>query len=228
MSPSIISGALHYECTILPAPFVKGAYLLKLRLVLLVAAALLFGPVLLWAGSFYANITIVGADPDAVVEATKDMGLVAIVVIGKPDGAVICEKTMDSKDDVYGKNLAKKVSKSLESVAVYVLNTDSKELLVTTYAYGDQVFEYDSSPGGKSPSIQGLENIESTFPNADVSKLRTVLEGKYASADDRQVEIWNLFSLPYNVSGLGYRNLTDAKSRSEFGRRFGFEFIEVD
>ena len=203
--------------------------MLKLRLVLLVAAVLLFCPVLSWAGSFYANITIVGTDPDAVVEATKDMGLVAIIVIGKPDGAVICEKTMDSKDDVYGRNLAKKLSKSLESVAVYVLNNDSKKLLITTYAYGEKVFEYDLSPGiSKSPSIQGLENIESTFPSVDVSKLRTVLEGKYASADDRQAEIWNLFSLPYNVSGLGYRNLTDAKSRSEFGRRFGFEFIEVD
>ena len=203
--------------------------MLKLRLVLLVAAALLFWPVLSWAGSFYANITIVGTDPDAVVEATKDMGLIAIVVIGKPDAAVICEKTMDSKDDVYGRNLARKLSKSLESVAVYVLNNDSKKLLITTYAYGEKVFEYDSSAGiSKSPSIQGLENIESTFPSVDVSKLRTVLEGKYASADDRQAEIWNLFSLPYNVPGLGYRNLMDAKSRSEIGRRFGFQFVEVD
>ena len=202
---------------------------MKLRLVLLVAAALLFWPALSWAGSFYANITIVGTNPDAVVEATKDMGLVAIVVIGKPDAAVICEKTMDSKDDVYGRNLAKKLSKSLESVAVYVLNNDGKELLITTYAYGEKVFEYDSSPGvGKSPSIQGLENIESTFPSADVSRLRIALEGKYASADDKQVEIWNLFSLPYNVPGLGYRNLVDAKSRSEIGRQFGFQFVEVD
>jgi hypothetical protein len=217
------------KSTILLAPLVKGARALKLRLVLLVAAALLLLPVLSWAGSFYANITIVGTDPDAVVEATKDMGLIAIVVLGKPDAAVICEKTMDSKDDVYGRNLAKKLSKSLESVAVYVLNNDSKELLITTYAYGEKVFEYDSSPGvGKSPLIQGLENIENTFPSADVSKLRTVLEGKYASADDRQVEIWSLFSLPYAVPGLGYLNLMDAKSRNEIERRFGLQFVEVD
>ena len=211
------------------APLVKGASALKLRLVLLVAAALLFGPVLIWAGSFYANITIVGTDPDVVVEATKDMGLVAIVVIGKPEAAVICEKTMDSKDDVYGRNLAKKLSKSLRSIAVYVLNIDSKQLIVATYAYGETVFEYDSSPGvGKAPSIQGLEDIESTFPSADVSKLRTLLEGKYVSAEDRQGEIWDLFSLPYNVPGLGYRHLSDTKSRSEIGQRFGFQFVQIN
>jgi hypothetical protein len=217
------------KCIILLAPLVKGARALKLRLVLLVAVGFVLLPVLSWAGSFYANITIVGTNPDAVVDAAKDMGLIAIVVLGKPDAAVICEKTMDSQDDVYGRNLAKKLSKSLESVAVYVLNHDSKELSIATYAYGEKVFEYDSSPGaGNSSSIQGLEDIESTFPSADVSKLRTVLEGKYASADDRQVEIWNLFALPYNVPGLGYRNLMDAKSRSEIGRRFGFQFVEVD
>ena len=221
------------ETTILQVLLGKGTRALKLRMMLAVATVLLLLSTLSWAGSSYANITVVGADSEAVVEAIKDMGLVAVVVSGKADAAVVCEKTMDSLDDVYGRNLAKKLSKSLECIAVYMLNNDSAELLITTYAYGDKVFDYDSSPGhfkgvDRPPLIQGLENTENTFPTADTANLRTALEAEHVSVDDRHEEIWNLLSLPYNVSGLGYRYLMDKKSRSQIERQSGFQFVEVD
>lgn len=211
----------------------KGTHALKLRTTLSVATALLLMPTVSWAGSSYANVTVLGTDSESVVEAIKDMGLVAVVVSGKADGAVICEKTMDSQDDVYGRSLARRLSKSLECIAVYMLNIDSAELLVTTYAYGDQVFDYDSSPGHfkgvqRPPSIQGLENIENTFPNADTAKLRTALEAEHVSVDDRHMQIWNLLSLPFNAPGLGYHFLMDKKSRSQIEQQFGFQFVEVD
>jgi hypothetical protein len=211
----------------------KGARALKLRMTLSVATVLLLLSTLSWAESSYANITALGIDSESVVEAIKDMGLVAVVVSGKADGAVICEKTMDGKDDVYGRNLARKLSKSLKCIAVYMLNNDSAELLITTYAYGDQVFDYDSSPGhfkgvDRPPSIQGLEDIENTFPNVDTVKLRAALEAQHVSVDDRHMQIWNLLSLPFNASGLGYRYLMDKKSRNQIEQQFGFQFIEVD
>ena len=228
---TVFSCTLHSED--LYCSFVKGAHALKMRMMPFLAGVLVMLPTPTWAGSFYANITIVGTDPASVVEAAKDMGLSAVVVLGKADAAVVCEKTMDSQDDVYGRNLARKLSKSLETIAVYVLNHDGSELLLTIYAYGEKVFDYDSSPGyftgaRKPPSIYGLENIEGTFPNADIVKLRTALEGEFAVADDRHVEIWSLLSLPYNFPGLGYRFLMDKKSRSEIERKSGFQFVEVD
>ena len=211
----------------------KGARALKLRMTLSVATVLLLLSTLSWAGSAYANITVLGTDSESVVETLKDIGLAAVVVSGKADGAVICEKTMDSQDDVYGRNLAKKLSKSLECIAVYMLNIDAAELVIATYAYGDQVFDYDSSPGhfkgvDRPPSIQGIENIENTFPNVDTEKLRTALEAAHVSVDDRHTQIWNLLSLPFNASGLGYHNLMDKKSRSQIEQKFGFQFVEVD
>ena len=210
----------------------KGALALKHRMILLVTTALLSMSTPSWAGS-YANITVLGADSGSVVDAIKDMGLVAVVVSGKADAAVVCEKTMDSQDDVYGRNLARKLSKSLECVAVYMLNIDGAELLITMYAYGDKVLDYDSSPGhfkglDRPPSIEGLENIENTFPNADTAKLRAALEAKHVPVDDRHVEIWNLLSLPYNAPGLGYHFLMDKKSRSQLEQQFAFQFTEVD
>jgi hypothetical protein len=232
-SPSAASGALVAKNDMLQLLLRKGARVLKLRMTLSVATVLLLLSTLSWAGSSYANITVLGTDSESVVEAIKDMGLVAIVVSGKADGAVICEKTIDSQDDVYGRNLARKFSKSLKCIAVYMLNIDGAELLITTYAYGDQVFDYDSSPGhfkgvDRPPSIQGLENIENTFPNADTAKLQTALEAGHVSVDDRHMQIWNLLSLPFNTSGLGYRNLMDKKSRSQLEQQFGFQFVEID
>jgi hypothetical protein len=205
----------------------------KSRMVLVMAAVFLVLPMLSWAGSFYANITLIGTDPASVTEALQDMGLTAVVVLGKENAAVVCEKTMDSQDDVYGRNLTRKLSKSLECVAVYVLNHDSDELLVTTYAYGEKEFDYDSSPGyftgvDKPPAIHGMEKIDDLFPGADSTKLRAALESEYVSADDRHVEIGNLLSLPYNVPGLGYRHLMDKKFRSDLERQFGLKFVEVD
>ena len=154
---------LHLGNAILRTLLKKGACALKFRKILSLAGVLLLLSTLSWAGSAYANITVIGTDSEAVVEAIKDMGLSAVVVWGKADGAVICEKTMDGGDDVYGRNLARKLSKSLECIAVYMLDIDAAELVLTTYAYGDQVFDYDSSPGhikglDRPPSIQGIEN----------------------------------------------------------------------
>jgi hypothetical protein len=232
-SQSGATGAFITGNAILRTLLKKGACALKFRKILSVAGVLLLLSTLSWAGSAYANITVIGADSEAVVQAIKDMGLSAVVVRGKADGAVICEKTTDSGDDVYGRNLARKLSKSLECIAVYMLDIDAAELVLTTYAYGDQVFDYDSSPGhikgvDRPPSIQGMENIENTFPNVDTATLRTALEAGHVPLEERRAQIWNLLSLPFNAPGLGYHNLMDKKSRSQIERQLGFQFVDVD
>src|SRR5208283_3737119 len=100
-SPSEASGALVAKNDILHLLLRKGARVLKLRMTLSVATVLLLLSTGSWPGSSYANITVLGTDSESVGEAIKDMGLLAVVVSGKADGAVICEKTIDSKDDVY-------------------------------------------------------------------------------------------------------------------------------
>lgn len=166
-------------------------------------------------GNFYVNYTIHSADHLRVVKALE--GRNAFVTPNKNGAIVVFDEASDSQDQDLVKKLGERLSKSLGSAVLAVLNHDDDILWCALFEKGECTDEYDSSPGyfdpdsvPENPSGGNAKKLCAAFGSLEVQETEKVLrqsaydDDGYTFAVERHEELVQKLNLPDFSVGFGY------------------------
>lgn len=168
-------------------------------------------------GNFYTNYTLRGPSQQSVAAALA--GRKATVT--PPHGGCVVAFDEDSDDQDQGciVELAARLSSELRCPVLAVLNHDDDILWYLLCDGGQQIDEYDSSPGYFDPSAEpsapaggDAQRLCATFGASDVAEVERVLrkssydDDGYVFAFERHSDLVRALGLPEFAIGTSYAN----------------------
>lgn len=177
-------------------------------------------------GSFYANVTVLGAERDAVSDVCRKPAYLAV------DGDVV---VVFARDDDEGAIATRgEISERLGCVTLGVLVHDSDILAVEVFDRGRSVAEFavpdpaaffgfdpaelgdlaslgldsaDLGPGLGANAAPDASSLVAALGRGDVASVASALTDEFVFAEDRHLALLDALGLPTFASGRGYRYL---------------------
>jgi hypothetical protein len=184
-----------------------------------------------FAGSFYSNIVILSIKNEKVLPVLLQMGLTAYYVF-KNDITVVFEEKIDEQDIEYGMSLTAKLSKDLNTIAVYSINHDSDVLVIDIYKNGQLIFLYNSDPGYFTdedipPQIEKIDELLMEYKNIDKNEFMDILTTEEVFADDIHIKIVELLVLPPYSVGYGYNYIEEVETREYMENEYKIKIEKI-
>jgi hypothetical protein len=185
-----------------------------------------------FAGSFYSNIVILSIENEKILPVLLQMGLTAYYIF-KNGTAVVFEEKIDGQDIKYGMNLTAKLSKILNTIAIYSINHDSDVLAIIIFKNGQLIFLYNSDPGyfaGEDipPQIEKLDELLLEYKNIDKNEFMNILTAEEVFADDIHKKIVELLDLPPYSVGYGYNYIEEAETRKYIENEYKIKIEKIE
>jgi hypothetical protein len=164
-------------------------------------------------GNFYANITLVDADAEAVVNALASLKREAWVATERAT-VVVFDRACDEQDVEQLEQLTVALTKRLQCSALAACNHDDDTLLLVLATSGKMLDRYNSNPGyfdgrEESPSGGNAERLSAVFHSpaavVDVERALRADHAEYVLEVDRHRALQSALGMPETLSFLGYR-----------------------
>jgi hypothetical protein len=174
-------------------------------------------------GNFYTNTTIQHGDAAAVAATLRQMGRDAYVM---PESGmtVAFDRECDAQDPAAIATVSETLSRTLNAVALTVLNHDDDILLYLLYEDGRKLDEYESRPGYfegaiRPPSGGDAKLLCERFGHPDrQSDVDRVLRSpsEYVFALQQHQELVEILGLPTRAVALGYTYIANGDYPKDF------------
>lgn len=183
-----------------------------------------------FAGSFYANITLVGAKKSDVVELLKNSECDYYITDTLNNKIVIYDNQSEMNPE-FGLRLSWEISKKLNCITIFSAVYDSDLLKIKAFNNGKKLFYYNSDPGLDSgmESNPVIKDVEQFLKALNCPEKQLALEvilndtsEKYIFEDERHTDIVNMLGLPAFSAGLGYNYINaDSDVLKNFEKEYG-------
>lgn len=170
-------------------------------------------------GAFYANITLVGAKADEVVEHLA--GRRAAVVEPTPGYAIVYDSVCDEQETEAMADLAKILSKKTSAPAFALLVHDDDVMIYFVGDGGVIVDTYNSAPGYfagpvQSPSLWDPEALCRLCQCEAVDEIVGILRSeKYVFQTERHLDLVHALGLPPQAVGGSLEQLSEGDFQSD-------------
>lgn len=174
-----------------------------------------------FAGSFYGNAIVIGADPAALCAYLEEEGYAAYVAWdpASPGTALIAEEKSGGLDDRAMDSLCRKLSKAFKALVYASMVYDSDVYYAWLYKNGLKAFSLDSCPGyfedgGGEPAFVGFGGLAKAF-GRDEESLRALISPaameEYVFADELAARFLEELGLPAWANQLSFDYLDREK-----------------
>jgi hypothetical protein len=167
-------------------------------------------------GSFYTNVTVVGAPAKKITKWLKKEGRRGFVA--SDNRCTVIFDAQAEKQDGSNAALASDVATAFRCPTIAVTVHDDSVLYFDVYEAGQHIDHYDSAPGyftwdgeGEPPEPKGgaAGELVRLFDSGDAEKVEEILRGKYDFAPDRHRDLLTELRLSRLSHGCGYDYLAE-------------------
>ncbi len=212
-----------------------------MKLLFVVTAVLSFSPCLI-AGAFFTNTILKKIPAESIQKFLKREGYASFVVMDTAGSeyTLVSAAVLDEGPSEFEKFLTElTIEFKTSTIACFVADSDA--LYLCAFEHGKKVFEYNSRPDwgwdpafgpmpSDEPQITGLDHLIAIYPCDEKEFLEFTKKSKvesYVFAEELQVDIYKMLSIPSWVIGIGYTYLKQDDTLVNELRKSGKKVLEV-